>query len=107
VKELDTIIRAAVRVVLTRREAQKATEDGASEAARKKYGAAFSKALDELERAVAAFAKAPKPAKAPAAPFNWAGLTKSVIALARLARKVQGKNNVEQVVDVIDAEVIE
>ncbi|MGL4257988.1 MAG: hypothetical protein ACRCSL_16765 [Microbacterium sp.] len=105
-KEIDATIRAAIRVVKARREARRAAEDGASEQAQKKYGAAFSKALDELERALDALAKKqPKPATQ-AAPFDWGGLAKSALALARLVRKVQGRP-ISQVVDVIDAEVID
>lgn len=100
-KELDTIVRAAVRVILTRRDAKKAAEDGASEAARKKYGAAFSKALDDLERAVVALPK-PKPGPPPA-PFDWMGAFRVVQAIVRTAKKVKKGAPVE---DVIEGEIV-
>jgi hypothetical protein len=104
-KEIDATIRAAIKVVRARREARRAAEDGASEEAQKRYGAAFSKALDGLEHALAALAKKnPKPSTQ--TPFDWSGLAKSAVALARLVRKVRTQP-LEQVVDVIDAEVIE
>lgn len=107
-KEIDNVIRAAIRVVVARREARRAAQDGATDAAQRKYGEAFSKRLDDLEKALDALAKKrPSPKRDPqAAPFDWGGLAKSAIELVRLARKVQGKS-VEKVVEVIDAEVIE
>lgn len=98
---IDSVVRAAVRVVLTRRDARRATEDGASEAARKKYSAAFSKALDDLEKSLEAVAKKPK--AAPAQPFDWLGAVRAVQAVVRVARRVKKGAPVE---DVIDAEVV-
>lgn len=105
-KELDTLVRAAVAVVKTRREAKRASEDGANDAAKKRYGAAFSVALDDLDKAVVAFAKKPKKPGAPAAPttpFDWAGIAKTAIAMFRMARSVKRGKPIE---DVIDGEVV-
>jgi hypothetical protein len=102
-KELDTLVRTAVAVVKTRREARRADADGANDAAKKKYGAAFSSALDDLDKAVVALAKKPKKPGAPAAPFDWAGIAKTAIAMFRMAKSVKRGRPIE---DVIDGEVV-
>jgi len=102
-KEIDTLVRAAVAVVKARREAKRASEDGAHAEAKKKYGAAFSAALDDLDKAVVALAKKPKKPGAPAAPFDWAGIAKTAIAMFRMARSVKRGKPIE---DVIDGEVV-
>lgn len=101
-KEINNIVRAATRVILARRDARRAVEDGASESAQKKYAATFSQALDELEKSLEALAKVPK-RTTPSAPFDWLGAARAVQAVVRVARKVKRGAPVE---DVIDAEVI-
>jgi hypothetical protein len=102
-KEIDHIIRASVRVILTRRDAKRANEDGASESARKKYGVAFTRALDELEVAVEAFGKAPKPTKPAGPPFDWNGPFRAVQAILRMGKRVRKGEKVE---DIIEGEII-
>lgn len=108
-KELDQIVRASVRVILARRDAKRATQDGASEQAQKRYGAAFSKALDDLEKAVDAFAKVPKPDPAKpagagaAATFDWMGAFRAVQAVVRAAKRVRKGHPVE---DIIEGEIV-
>lgn len=111
-KELDAVIRAAVAVVKARREARRATQDGASEDAQRRYGKAFSKALDGLDAAVVAFGrKAPSPAPGAAKSdgWDWAGIAKAGIAVAKAVNRAkrEGRPVASAVGDIIDAEIVE
>lgn len=107
-KELKDVVRAAVAVAKTRADARRATEDGASEKALEKYRAAFSKALDGLEGALEALSKI-KPAPVKQGPaFDWAGIAKAGIAVAKavVRAKRNGRGPQGVVDDIVDGEIV-
>lgn len=101
---IDPIIRAAARTVRTHADLKRATVDGASEPAVKKYKAAFEQAIDELEKALEAFAKALSAKKPPSAPIDWMGALRAAQAIMKAATKVRRGAKVE---DVIEGEIVE
>jgi len=103
-KPIDAIIRTSARTVRTYKDLARAREDGASDAARKKYEAAFEKAISELERALEAFASALAKKPAPAAPFDWMGAVRAVKTIVGVANKVRRGGKIE---DVIEGEIVE
>jgi hypothetical protein len=106
---LDTLVRAAIKVVTTHREMKRAHADGASEEARKRYRKTMIAALDALDRALEAFVKsAPKPGAAPAPtqPFDWNGAVKAGIAALGFVTRVKNAKTSREVIEIIDAEIV-
>lgn len=111
-KELHAVVRAAVAVVKARADARRATEDEVSEKSLVRYRKAFSTALDGLEKSLEALSKVSKAGSAPhqaSATFDWAGIAKAGIAVAKAVNRAkrEGRPVASVVGEIIDAEIVE
>ena len=110
-KELHAVGRAAVAVDKARRDARRATEDEVPEKSLAKYRKAFSSALDGLEKSLEALSKVSKAGSAPqaSATFDWAGIAKAGIAVAKAVNRAkrEGRPVSSVVGEIIDAEIVE
>lgn len=100
---LDTLIRAAIKVIAMHRTLKTAHKDGANAEAKKRYGSEMQRALEALDRALEAFLKG-RPAGEIPPPFDWNGALKAGLAIARMVTSSKGKTAAE-VIETIDATV--
>ena len=107
---VHAIVKSAIAVVRTRRELSafmELVQDSKSETVLKKKAALqkkFSKSLDELDAAVVKLSRQPPP-KDDKKPFDWAGIAKAGIAIAKAVNQIKNPKS-EPFGDVIDAEVV-